>query len=378
MDRFGRLVGWLVGMLARLLPAERREWADAVRAEASQLPAGWPRLDWLAGGLWLVVKEAQMVRKVVYWMGIAAVAAVAAWATWRAWHGVPGSDAEAGPDRMRLVVGAAALVVIPLVGRKHGWFGPVGRSVPARLLRVAGLAGVCVLGIAMVTIDRHSGNHGIGEGVGVNWLREIGGLVLLAALIGIPLLIKAKRPNVEASTLWSLAFVSSAFVWVLLPVQMFAIVYIAAILLGTSRRLGIGNVPLVSGAVAGIAGGLVLFECLGLADSIGAWFIGLLLVFPVVIGVPAGTMSGWMVQGDEHPERLREARIRQGVLAGAVAGACCALLASDLALVLTPVMLVGPAAGLVGGALGGGFAAQHPLPAGPDGSRSAGLFVSSS
>jgi len=48
-----RLTWMLTGMLrtaARLLPPGRREWTEAVRAEAGQVPAGWPRLGWLAAG----------------------------------------------------------------------------------------------------------------------------------------------------------------------------------------------------------------------------------------------------------------------------------------------------------------------------------------
>jgi hypothetical protein len=376
MERIGRLLAWAIDVLAGLLPAEKREWADAVRAEACQLPSGWPRLDWLAGGLWLVVKEAQMVRKVGYWLGIGVVAAVLAWAAWKSWYGVPASDAEAGTDRIRLVVGAAALVGLPWVGRRHGWFGPVAGSLAARVLRVAGLAAVCAIGVALVISDGRAGRHGLGDG-SVNWLREIAGLVVLAALVGIPLLIMAIRPSVEASTLWGLTGVASTLVWVLLPVQMLAIAAIAVILLGTSRRFAIGTVPLVSGAITGVAAGLVIYGCTGLADAMGLWFIFLLLVFPIVIAVPAGAISGWMVQGEGAPEKLREARIRQGLLAGTVAGVCCGLVLGDLTLVLAAMLLIGPVAGLVGGALGGGIAAQHPLPSGPDGWRSAGLFVSS-
>ena len=54
---------------ARLLPPGRRQWAEAVGAEAGEVAAGWPRLCWLAGGLWLAVREAAMARKVVYWLG---------------------------------------------------------------------------------------------------------------------------------------------------------------------------------------------------------------------------------------------------------------------------------------------------------------------
>lgn len=52
------MTGWLASALSRmlagaapLLPADMRHWAEAVRTEAGQVPAGWPRLAWLAGGL---------------------------------------------------------------------------------------------------------------------------------------------------------------------------------------------------------------------------------------------------------------------------------------------------------------------------------------
>src|SRR5262249_24865206 len=48
---------------ARLLPAERREWAEALWAEAHQVPPGLPRLAWRAGGLRLIAREATMARR---------------------------------------------------------------------------------------------------------------------------------------------------------------------------------------------------------------------------------------------------------------------------------------------------------------------------
>ena len=38
------VVAGLLGYAARLLSPERRQWAEAVRAEAGQVAAGWPRL----------------------------------------------------------------------------------------------------------------------------------------------------------------------------------------------------------------------------------------------------------------------------------------------------------------------------------------------
>ncbi len=100
-------------------------------------------------------------------------------------------------------------------------------------------------------------------------------------------------------------------------------------------------------------------------------------VIMVVTAVPAGAICAWLVPGTEKSPELREARIKQGLLAGIVAGACCGLL-TNLDLVFVFTMVLGPGAGLVGGALGGGLAAEHPLKPRPDGSRALGIFASSS
>ena len=86
MEHLTRVLTAALRKAARLLPPERREWAEAVGAEAGQVPAGWPRLRWLAGGLSLAMGEAQMMRKVVYWLGIGTVAAAAAWVVWLSWR----------------------------------------------------------------------------------------------------------------------------------------------------------------------------------------------------------------------------------------------------------------------------------------------------
>ena len=113
-----QLTWMLTGLLrwaARLLPPVRRQWAEAVQAEASQVPAGWPRLRWLAGGLRLVAREGTVMRKVVYWLGCGAVAAAAAWAVWQSWRAVPAPyyDPQTVTDRVRVLAGIGALVVLP-------------------------------------------------------------------------------------------------------------------------------------------------------------------------------------------------------------------------------------------------------------------------
>jgi hypothetical protein len=50
MDRFTRVLAGLLGRSARLLPAARREWAEAVLAEMGEVPAGPARVAWLVEG----------------------------------------------------------------------------------------------------------------------------------------------------------------------------------------------------------------------------------------------------------------------------------------------------------------------------------------
>ena len=233
-----QLTGMLAGLLrasVRLVPPDRRPWAEALQAEAGQVPAGWLRLHWLAGGLWLVAREANVVRKVAYWVGVAAAAAVAAWTIWLSWRAVrpPYYDPPVVTDRIRVVAGIAAFVVLPWVGRRRGWFGPVGSSIITRLVRVAGCPAMCGLGLVVVRMDSHLR---AGADIGPFSLpREIAGLALLGALWAVPV-ISARWPNVDAESAWMMAGIVGVIALAVLPVQVLTIVYAAGILAATSRR----------------------------------------------------------------------------------------------------------------------------------------------
>jgi hypothetical protein len=102
-----QLTWMLAGMLrnaARLLPPGQRQWAEAVRAEVGQVPAGWLRPRWLAGGLWLAAREGakMMISKVMYRFGMGAVAAAAAWVVWLSWRTSPAADPQTVTDRVRV------------------------------------------------------------------------------------------------------------------------------------------------------------------------------------------------------------------------------------------------------------------------------------
>jgi hypothetical protein len=154
-DRLARALAAMLHKSASLLPTGRRHWAEAVSAEA-ELMSGWPRVFWLSGGLWLVARVAGMARRIAYGLGMAAVTAVAAWTVWLSWRTTADADPENVTDRVRILAGAVALVVLPWPWWRRSWFGPASPSVSVRLLRVAGCAAICGLGVSIVRQDRHA------------------------------------------------------------------------------------------------------------------------------------------------------------------------------------------------------------------------------
>jgi hypothetical protein len=373
-----RVLAGLLGHAARLLPPARRQWAEAVAAEAGEVPAGWPRLRWLMGGLWLAVREAAMGRKVMYWLGAGAVTAAGAWVVWLSWRTSPAADPQTVTDRVRVGVGAAALVVLPWVARRRGWFGPVGSSITARLVRVAGCAAVCGLGVAVVRMDSHLGRGPHGPGP-FSLPREIIALVLLGAALAALAVVKTRWPDADAFAPWAIAAAAGLLMFFAVPLQTLAIVYVAAILAATSRRSPVTNASLAAGTITGLATGLVtslaVYEVARTSDRyVGLLFLGVITMLFLLAGL-AGVAAAWLLPDAGDPQELRMARGRQGLLAGAVAGAVCGLLLTNLFVVAVVFMVIGPLVGAGGGAIGGIVAADHPHTSRPDHSWAAGLFV---
>jgi hypothetical protein len=369
---------WMLRHAARLLPPERRPWAEALQAEAGQVPVGWPRLRWLAGGLWLAAREAKMARKVVYWLGAGAVAAAGGWVVWLSWRTSPAVDPQTVTDRVRVLVVAAALVVLPWVGRRRGWFGPAGSSITARLVRVAGCAAVCGLGVAVVRMDSHLGlgPHQPGP---FSLLREIIALVLVGAALAARAAGKARWPDAEPSAQWFLAAIVGLLVFFAVPLQALAIVYAAGILAVTSLRSPVAHASLAAGAITGLATGLATSLATYELASSSDRYVGLLFLSVVttvfLLAALAGAAAAWLLPGTGDPEELRTARGRQGLLAGSVTGAVCGLLLTNLFVVAVVMMVIGPLLGAGGGAIGGLIAAAHPRRSQPARSWAAGLFA---
>ena len=148
MDWLTRLIVTLLRFSEPMVPAEQRAWARALRTEAGQIPAGWERLAWLAGGVRFTVRQAALNRGVVYPLVFAAAAAGTAWS---AWSGPPG-DSAIVINRVDVIAVSVILAGLPRIVRRAR--GPVAAGRPARMIRTAGYAAILVLVLVKAAVER--------------------------------------------------------------------------------------------------------------------------------------------------------------------------------------------------------------------------------
>ena len=191
----------------RLVPAERRDWVEAVWAEAPEVPPGLSRLAWRAGGVRVIARAALMRRGTGRALLFAAAAALAAWAGW------PGSPASfaTSVDRADVITVVALLAGLAVVARRV--LGPAGSSRAARLLRVAGYAAILALVPAKNVVEQvldTPPRGGVdlrlyrlisGPGFGDDWSSEIAFLVVMAAYVAAILWLTSRRSRVAPATL---------------------------------------------------------------------------------------------------------------------------------------------------------------------------------
>jgi hypothetical protein len=283
-------------------------------------------------------------------------------------------------DRVRVLVGVAALAGLPWAARRRGWFGPVGTSITARLVRVAGCAALCGLGIAVVRMDRDIGGgpHGATP---FSLPREIAAAVLLGAALATLPVVRTRWPQFDASTLGAFSAVTALVVFAIVPLQALVIIYAAGILAATSRRSPVATASLAAGTMTGLAAGLAMALAIYELNTPDDRYVDLLLLLMItltfLLATLAGAAASWLLSGTGDPKDLREARIRQGLLAGSTAGAVCGVVLTNFVAVAFFMMVLGPLLGAAGGALGGAVMADHPRKPRPARSWAAGLFVRS-
>jgi hypothetical protein len=191
----------------RLVPAGRRDWVEAVWAEAPEVPPGLGRLAWRAGGVRLVARETLMRRGTGSAMLLAVASALAAWA---AWPGPMGSFA-ASVDRADVITVVVLLAGLALVARR--FFGPAGGGRAARFLRTGTYAAILALIPAKNVVERvldvpPRGGTDLrlylliaGPGFGNHWVSEILFLVVMALYAAAILWLTSRRSRIAPATL---------------------------------------------------------------------------------------------------------------------------------------------------------------------------------
>jgi hypothetical protein len=298
------LNGMMAALLRRataLVPADRREWAEAILAEAAVVPAGPARLRWLAGGLRLTVGGAP--RRLGYPLAFAAAAAGTAWS---AWSGPPG-DPGVAINRVDVITMAVILAALPWAVAKA--CGPVAAGWLARLLRTGGYGAVLALVLVKTAVRRvaDAPPNNLG-GATAAWLGEA---VFLAVMAG----------------------------------------YAAVILACTSRRPPAARATVVYGTVTGTAAGVVAYALgplgfplrfagpwpAGLYDAAMALGVLLALCAPVAAALAAtrglAVTRGQAVTPSQAVTRSQvpgSARLRRGAMAGLCSGSAAALVVAVL------------------------------------------------
>jgi hypothetical protein len=190
-----RVLAVLLRRSAGLLPADRREWARALWSEADEVPAGWPRLAWLAGGMRLTVREATLGRGLGYLLAFAAATAGTAWS---AWSGPPG-DSAIVINRVDVITMAVILAGLPWAIRRTR--GPVAVSRLARLVRTGGYAAILALVLVKAAVERVAdappNNF---QGPTRAWMGEVAFLAVMAGYAAVILAGTARRSSAVPAT----------------------------------------------------------------------------------------------------------------------------------------------------------------------------------
>jgi hypothetical protein len=304
MSRLSRAVG---RGAASLLPAERREWAEAVWAEAHEVPPGLRRLAWRAGGVRLIAKESWMQRRV---RNAVLFAVAAAYLTWTALPGTPSAVISAG-IWLRAIGTVVLLAGLPWLMRRR--LGPVIDSRLARSLRLGSFAVIMALIVALAAIERITNS---------------------------PTVLAAAGPHNQPSSALLLAW--STFLILLAG-------YVAIMLAVTAQRSRVTPTTLSIGISMGAALGVVMYAIMPLGfsnDATAPWLRGSAIDPLVVVGwalllggpLAAALLAGSRCRGSAGPLGPAETKIRQGLAAGMLATAVGSLLVCALGPVTIALM----------------------------------------
>jgi len=177
MNWLDELAGIALRWLLRLLPADRRDWGEALWSESAALPAGRARLRWRLGGLRLAVVQSGLAGL------LAATVAMVAGAVVVLKLDQPDSSSgyTRGPIPLTTIATLIALLLMPWLVRRR-W--PPARSAPARVLRVGGYLMIWLLLMAIASVSRFAGARFDGQRTPFQVGDLVTALLLAALLIG--------------------------------------------------------------------------------------------------------------------------------------------------------------------------------------------------
>jgi len=289
-----------------LMPARRREWAEALWAETGAVPPGRPRLAWRAGGLRLAGGQILTGRRVRRVLLFAAGAALMARATW------PGAAAGtvAAFARANVIATIVLLAVLPLLSR--WFFGPVQHSRLARFLRVSAYAAILALMPARAAAERfaYAVPHNIHD-------RR------LFLAIHLQLGPRPKYGTLEVVFLLLVAAYLTAIFWM------------------TSRRSPVTPATMAIGTGGGVLFGAVMYAVtpLGLNKyATNPWLKGsavdplVALAWVLLFGMPVAVaiLAGRRHPGPDCSGPLARTKVGQGFVAGVLANLSGALIVTVL------------------------------------------------
>ena len=315
MNGLSQLAAAVLRRFARLLPAGRADWSEAILAEAENVPAGCQRLVWLGGGVRLVFRESMIMRKAV---AICAFAAAAGCVASLSWPRSPVNRVTVA-DRVSLLVTVALLAGLWVAGRLL--VGPVGAGRTQRLVRAGGYFAVLALTLAKASVERMRGPANLGPGTGgALWAGEALFLLVMAVFTIVVIMATAQRSPVTTGTL-------RRGIAAGLPIGIAVFLFLP---LGLIRYQASRVLPAVpQSALGAVAFATVLVAPTAAAVLAARRFTPAL---PRAAG-PASGFSAWLAKAFAPPVASmgsaadNEAKIRQGVTAALVAGLTGAMLA---------------------------------------------------
>ncbi len=307
MSGLSRAVSAVGRCIARLVPARRRDWVEAVWSEAHEVPPGLQRWAWRAGGI-RVFARGWLLRRSLW--STLLFAAAASFIGWEFWSGSPGG-VSAVSVRVYVVSMLLSLAGLVLVARR---FLPRSDNRIAKCLRVGTYGGFLILITAEGTIEQFTNRR---------------------PNKALPLLIYGVVAKWDSPVAIDLVIL---------------LLFVVAIAWFTSHRSRVARSTLAIGVIFGVALGVVMYVVapLGLSqEATNPWLPGsdidpfvvvawiLVLLGPCI----AGGLAHLRYKEENNPHTSTGDQIRQVVTAGLLANLVGALFVNVLGTATIALMI---------------------------------------